>query len=229
MIDLARSSSRRGWSRAPYGAPCSCRLPSGPGESCLVNWRRERRVSGWDDPGLVGLRGPVLPTRACRGGPAACGAGVVGPVAGRGPVRAGPPGRPAWDRCGWLAWDRVEARDGTGVGAHAAAGTVRSRAGTPPRASGSLIRNWQPGPALRTPIWPECASTMPRAMDRPSPAPSSARRARGLAAERHVEHARQVPGRDAAARVGHGHAGHPALDSASTSTPPSAGVCRSRW
>src|SRR2546430_13451129 len=29
----------------------------------------------------------------------------------------------------------------------------------------SRIRNWQPRPALRTAIWPECASTMPRAME----------------------------------------------------------------
>ena len=53
---------------------------------------------------------------------------------------------------------------------------------------------------------------MPRAMARPRPAPAAARGAGRLAAERHVEHARQVLRRDAAAGVGHGHAGHAALD-----------------
>ncbi len=46
-------------------------------------------------------------------------------------------------------------------------------ADTSGRANGSVMRNWQPGPALRTPICPEWASTMPRAIGRPSPAPHS--------------------------------------------------------
>ena len=54
---------------------------------------------------------------------------------------------------------------------------------------------------------------MPRAMDSPSPPPP--RRVRGpraLAAERHVEHARQVTERYPAALVGHGHARAPRPD-----------------
>src|SRR5215469_17381864 len=59
-------------------------------------------------------------------------------------------------------------------------GAGRDTAGAAGRASGSLIRNWQPGPVFRTLIWPECASTIPRAIDRPRPAPPDGSGVRAL-------------------------------------------------
>src|SRR6516165_7954748 len=107
-------------------------------------------VSGWDGTGVVracgcqsAYAGPAW------GGPAAwAGPAWAGPTAGIGPVWGGGMG-PVGAAGRGPVWTPARRR-----------GTVRVRAGTPPRASGSLIRNWQPGPALRTAIWPECASTM---------------------------------------------------------------------
>src|SRR6201989_2912655 len=105
-------------------------------------------------------------------GPAGGGPAGAGPVGG-GAIDAGPAGAgPAW----WAGAPGVAAMGPVwmpGMGPVWAPtrrrGTVRLRAGTPPRASGSLIRDWQPRPRLRTGVWPECASTMPRALDRPRP------------------------------------------------------------
>src|SRR5271165_119487 len=105
-------------------------------------------------------------------------------------------------------------------------GTVRLMAGTPGRASGSLMRNWQPGPALRTAIWPECASTMPRAIESPSPAPSCGPGVRADSPRNATSNTRgRSPGGIPPQASDTLTQAIPLCTSASTSTPPSDGVC----
>ena len=88
------------------------------------------------------------------------------------------------------------------------------------------MRNWQPGPALRTAIWPECASTMPRAIERPSPPPDCGP---GVRADSPRNATSKTRGRSSGGIPPQASdtvtQAIPLCTSASTSTPPSDGVC----
>ena len=105
---------------------------------------------------------------------------------------------------------------------------VPCRAGvTAPAASGSRMTNWQPFPALRTPICPRCASMIPRAMLRPSPAPSPVAGVRAVSPRNPTSNTRGrcsagIPPQESDTLT----VAMPDSWSASTSTAPSAGVCR---